>query len=281
MPDPEKIIRLVERATEACRATPGRRGRIVTLASADEVLVAGDLHGHIGHFQAILEKASLAKYPKRHLVVQELIHGPFLYRGGGDKSHQLLDLFAALKVQYPDRVHFLPGNHEFAQITNRPIARCAGELNSIFYAGVAEAYGSRAVSVAVAYKKLIQAAPLGLRTQNGVFISHSIPPKAALANWKLEALTVEDLPDDAYLPGGPVFELVWGRDVSPETASQFLELVGGKLLVTGHLPCDQGYKVPNEQQIVVDSQEPPAAYCLFPTNRPLTHAELVACVSLL
>jgi calcineurin-like phosphoesterase family protein len=279
MPDPDKIIRMVDRAAAACRETPGRRGRLVSLDSAEDVLVAGDLHGHVGHFQFILEKANLAKHPCRHLVLQELIHGPFLYPRGGDKSHQLLDLFAALKVQYPDRVHFLPGNHEFAQITNRPIARCAGELNSIFYAGVTQAYGSRAVSVAVAYKRLILAAPLGLRTPNNVFISHSIPPLAASTNWSIDALTVDQLPDDAYLPGGPVFELVWGRDVSLEAATQFLDKVGAKLLVTGHLPCETGFKIPNDRHIVLDSQEPPAGYCLFPTNKPISHADLVACVT--
>jgi hypothetical protein len=281
MPDPEKIIYTVNRAIAACQSTPGRRGRFLELADVEDVLVAGDLHGHVGHFQAILHHADLAKNPKRHLIVQELIHGPFFYPKGGDKSHQLLDLFAALKTQYPQRVHFLPGNHEFAQITNRPIARCAGEMNSLFYQGVATAYGSRAVSVASAYKSLILAAPLGIRTPNGVFISHSLPSAQSLATWTFSALQEDELADDAYQPGGTVFDLVWGRDLSLETARGFLAKVNASLLVTGHIPCDEGFQVPNEVQLVLDSQEPPAACCLFAANRPITHAELVAGVSIL
>lgn len=279
MPDPDKIIRLVNQATTACRTTPGRSGRLITLTQADDVFVAGDLHGHVGHFQTILQRAELDRHPRRHLVLQELIHGPFLYPRGGDKSHQLLDLFAALKVQYPDRVHFLPGNHEFAQITNRPIARCSGELNSIFYAGVAHAYGQRAMAVAIAYKNLILAAPLAIRTPNSVFLSHSIPPLAAIDNWAFHDLTAEELPPEAYQPAGSVFELVWGRDVAVETVNKFLDKVKAELLITGHLPCDEGFRVPNERQVVLDSQEPPAGYCLFPVDRSLTHSELVACVT--
>jgi hypothetical protein len=281
MPDPEKIIYTVNKAIAATQSTPGRQGRFVELTDVDDVLVAGDLHGHVGHFQEVLKHADLAKNPKRQLIVQELIHGPFMYPKGGEKSHQLLDLFSALKMQYPTRVHFLPGNHEFAQVTNRPIARCAGEMNSLFYQGVATAYGSRSISVASAYKALILVSPLGIRTANSVFLSHSLPTMAAQANWSFSSLMLDELPDECYQPGGAVFDLVWGRDLALATAKSFLSKVNASFLITGHVPCDEGFRVPNEVQLVLDSQEPPAACCLFPANRPTTHAEIVSGVSIL
>jgi len=33
--------------------------------------------------------------------------------------------------------------------------------------------------------------------------------------------------------------------------------------------------VPNDRQLILDSLGTPAGYCLFPTNRPLSHAELL------
>src|SRR5262245_17386473 len=107
MPDPQRLLRTLNQATRFFRSTPGRRGRLVRLTDAAEVFVAGDLHGHVENFRSILQKAELAKHPRRHLVLQELIHGPYRYPTGGDKSHQLLDLLAALKCQYPERVHML------------------------------------------------------------------------------------------------------------------------------------------------------------------------------
>ena len=117
MPDPVRLLATIRQAIRACRPTPGRHGRLLRLEGAEEVLVSGDLHGNLENFRRLLSLADLGAHPGRHFVLQELIHGPFEYSTGGDKSHQLLDVAAALKSQYPERVHILPGNHELAQWT--------------------------------------------------------------------------------------------------------------------------------------------------------------------
>ena len=279
MPDPEKMLRLLDKAVATCRKTPGRVGRLVSLANVTDVLIGGDLHGHVDHFQAIFNKADLANHPRRHLVLQEVIHGPFLYDNGGDKSHQLLDLVAATIVQFPGRVHFLPGNHEFAQRTDRPVARDTGEMNSLFRDGVNTAYGARAEDIYRWYMSLIDISSLAVHTPNRVFMSHSLPAIGKL--WNPAVLTAPVLPAEEYAPGGSVYHLVWGRDTSVPAATRFLNSVDADLLITGHLPCPEGFQVPNDRQIVLDSQQPPAAYCLFPADRPLTHAELVACIAII
>src|SRR5438874_11706856 len=123
MPDPTRLLNTLSQATQLFKETPGSNGRVVALNDAADVLVAGDLHGNVDNFRRILQKAELAKNPNRHLVLQEVIHGPFRYPAGGDKSHQLLDLIAALKCQFPANVHFLVGNHELSQGTRRRIAK--------------------------------------------------------------------------------------------------------------------------------------------------------------
>jgi Calcineurin-like phosphoesterase len=277
MPDPEKMLRLLDKAVAVCRKTPGRTGRLVSLTNAVDVLIAGDLHGHVGHFQVIFQKADLAENPRRHLVLQEVIHGPFLYDDGSDKSHQLLDLIAAAMVQFPGRVHFLPGNHELAQRTDRQVARASGELNSLFHAGVVTAYGDRADDVYHWYVTLIDTTPLAVRTPNRVFMSHSLPPLGKM--WNPEVLSAPVLPAEEFLPGGSVYHLVWGRDVSEQAAAAFLKSVDADLLITGHIPCTNGFLVPNNRQVVLDSQQAPAGYCLFPADRPLNHSELAACIT--
>src|SRR4051812_36938826 len=129
MPDPDKLLNTLRKATTLVRATPGRRGRVVAVGGA-QVMVVGDLHGNIGNFQRVLKVADLQRQPGRHLVMQELIHGSYRYDDGSDKSHQAVDLWCALKCQFPDRVHYLPGNHEVAQWTNRLIAKGDLDLNA-------------------------------------------------------------------------------------------------------------------------------------------------------
>ena len=53
------------------------------------------------------------------------------------------------------------------------------------------------------------------------------------------------------------------------------------LLITGHIPCENGYDTPNDRQLILDCLSTPAAICLFPTDRPLTFQELVGYVEIL
>lgn len=280
MPDPDRLLRTLAKATEVFRTTPGRRGRLVALDGATDVLVGGDLHGHVPNFQKLFQLADLGNHPGRHLVLQEVVHGPFRYPDGGDKSHQLLDLIAALKCQFPRQVHFLPGNHELSQVTDRAVLKDNEDLNELFRRGVRTAYGDKAEAVDRAYRALIAAVPMALRTPNRVFLSHSLPPAPKLLPFDPQALERDTLAADV-LPGGALHALVWGRDTSPLNVKDFLRRVDADWLITGHIPCDQGFAAPNEQQVILDSQGDPAGYCLFPADRPLTHAELVACVKTL
>jgi hypothetical protein len=281
MPDPDRLLTTLRRAVQAFRETPGRRGRVVDLVGAGEVLVAGDLHGNLENFRLLLERADLRGHAGRHFVLQELIHGPYRYPAGGDKSHQLLDLLAALKCQFPRQVHMLLGNHELAQATQRRISKGDEDLNQAFREGLGSAYGPRAADVYAAYQQLFAAIPVALRSPNRVLVSHSLPPASRLADFDPAALGRDESTEADLMPGGSVHMVVWGRDTRPETAAAFLGKMDADLLVTGHIPCDRGFDLPNDRQLIVDSVATPAAYCLFPCDRPLTHADLVASVSTL
>ena len=278
MPDPDRLLGTLRKAIQAFRDTPGRRGRSIVLTEARDVLATGDLHGNVENFRQVLHKADLGNHPGRHLVLQEVIHGPFRYPLGGDKSHQLLDLVSALKCQFPRQVHFLMGNHELAQCARRPIGKDEDNLLELFEVGVKLAYAERAEAVLAAYQDIFLAAPFALRTPNRVFLSHSLPAASRLAEFDPAALERDGPLDADAAPGGALHSLVWGRDTSAENAAAFLAKVDADLLVTGHVPCDHGFEAPNDRQLILDCMGTPACYCLFLADRPLTHAELVACV---
>jgi hypothetical protein len=277
MPDPHRLLLTLSRAAQVFRGAPGRRGRVVVPQGADEVLVAGDLHGHVGNFRKLLVTTDLAHRPRRHLVLQEVIHSR-AEAPGGDPSHQLVDLLAALVCQYPGRVHFLIGNHELAQATDRPIFKGDTTHNDLFWEGVWSAYGERAAEIYAAYLELFAAATLAVRTPNRVFISHSLPPPKWLTDFDPAALEQDPTNAAALETGGSVYALLWGRDTSADHVAAFLAKVGADLLITGHIPCEKGFDVPNGRQVILDCMGEAACYCLLPTDRPLAHDELVACV---
>ena len=273
MPDPDKILTTIRRATSLFRATPGRKGGLITLEpeTASDLFVVGDLHGNIPAMRRVLETAKLAVNPKRHLVLQELIHGPWMYpEEKGDRSHQLVDLVCALKCEFPDRVHLILGNHELSELTARSIGKNGVALNALFLQGVTTAYGSKAGEVYAAYLNLFGALPLAVRTPNRVFLCHSIPDAL-----ELDSFDPDVFGRDTWEPGdtkrhGSVYALTWGRDTTQTTLDRFADIVDADWFITGHQPCEQGFRQPNSRQIIIDGTNPFPTGCLFPVNEPLT-----------
>lgn len=282
MPDTAKVLTTIRRATSLFRETPGRKGSVITLDTAEEVMVVGDLHGNIPAFRQVLEIAALTQNPGRHLVLQELVHGTRMYpNDGGDKSHQLVDLVCALKCSCPDRVHLILGNHELSELTGRPIAKNGIPLNGLFRQGLKTAYGPLTDEVMAAYHALFKSLPLAIRTTNRVMLCHTIPESAEMDRIDLAILDADDWALEHEMKrGGAVYALTWGRDDSAETIDRFASMVDAEFFVTGHQPCEAGYRQANHRQIIIDGTDPYPAYCLFTTGSALTIDQLLQSVRL-
>lgn len=273
----EQVIATYERATEANWDAPDREGNLIVLTpdSAEEVLITGDLHGHRRNFNVLRRLAELDKNPKRHVVFQEVCHGGPTYPGnGGCMSHTLLEDVAKLKVQYPDRVHFILGNHELSEMTEYPIQKNKQMLNMLFRLGMQEMYGPEADQVRQALIGFILSCPLGVRVPGGVFVSHSVPERCDSHPFDKTIFSRRIDPVE-YYERTAVFDLVWGRDYRQENADAFARLVHADVLITGHEPCPEGYSAPNQIQIVLDCCGDKAAYVLLSTDRPWTQAEIL------
>jgi hypothetical protein len=180
----------------------------------------------------------------------------------------------ALMVQFPGRVHYLLGNHELAQRTNRRIGKLdAEDLNEQFRSGVRTAYGDRANEVYAVFEKLFDVAPLVIRTANRILVSHSLPARAFD---RADLLTLPT-PAEQYAPGGSLYALVWGRDTSVETLAVYLQAMDADWLISGHIPNDAGVERPSERHLILDCKGSPAGYALLPTDRPLTSDVFAQC----
>lgn len=282
MPDPLKVLATVRKATELTRRTPGRSGSVVRLDDADEVMVVGDLHGNLRAFRWALAESALDRHPGRHLVLQELVHE--INKSGEDRpdlSHRLVDLVSALKCQYPERVHLILGNHELSELTGRVIGKDGRALNALFRQGIETSYGPMAGDVYQAYLNFFAALPIAVRTSNRVFICHTIPDGYDLDRVDLDVLDAETWPPESMKRGGAIYAMTWGRDVSAETVDRFAAMVDADLVVTGHQPCDEGFRQANHRQLIVDGTDPYPAYCRFPARDPVSIDALVDSVKVL
>ena len=75
--------------------------------------------------------------------------------------------------------------------------------------------------------------------------------------------------------GGTIYALTWGRDTTPETADRFAAMVDADWFITGHQPCDEGFRQANHRQIIIDGTNPYSAYCLFPALGSVTIESLL------
>lgn len=279
----KETIGRFRQAAEANRATPSRKGNLIVLGpqQADEVLLSGDLHGNRDNFELLLAAADLEHHPRRHLVLQEVCHGGPTYPDSpGCMSHTLLEDVAALKVRFPERVHFLLGNHELAELANFPIQKNHKMLNIVFRIGLERTYGPAADEIHEAYVPFLESCPLAVRLSNGLFVSHSIPERVDQYGFDTSVFA-RALEPWEYLERGPVFELLWGRDYRAVNARAFADLVDARLLVNGHEPCYLGHSSPNPLQIILDCCGLHAGCLLVRTDREYTHAELLAQVQTL
>jgi hypothetical protein len=107
-----------------------------------------------------------------------------------------------------------------------------------------------------------------LLTPNRVCLAHSVPVSSKLDRFSLAALEQDPLPESELLPGGSAHSLVWGRDTREEVLAEFLAKVDADWLISGHIPCENGWERPTSRQLILDSLGHPAAACLFPTDQP-------------
>lgn len=277
MADAAKLLPILARAADLLRRMPGRKGGLVWLERVDDVMVVGDLHGNVQAFRQALHRAALPANPARHLVLQELIHGPHEYpNDGGDRSHQLVDAVAAFICQFPGRVHLILGNHELSELTGRPIAKAGGRLNDFFRQGIQTAYGDAALDVMSAYHDLFRALPLAIRTPNRVMLCHTIPDAILIDRFDPGILDVDEWTAESMARGGSVYAITWGRDADDATIDRFAALVDADLFITGHQPTDEGHRIANHRQLIVDGTPPLPSACLFEARGPTDLQRLAA-----
>jgi hypothetical protein len=275
----EKIVRTFALAAEANRQAPGRQGSSVVLTSelAAEVMVTGDLHGNRRNFNLIRRIAALDAHSGRHLVLQEACHGGATYpENGGCMSHTMVEDIARLITTFPNRVHFLLGNHELAELTDYPIQKNRQMLNVLFRLGLQHMYGAEAERVREAMLGFLRSCPLAVRLPHGVLITHSIPEGVDAQRDFDTTIFTRNLDPEEINGRGDVFQLVWGRDYREMNARAFAETVDARLLLNGHEPCPEGFQVANSYQVILDCCGERASYVVLPTDRPMGQAEVIA-----
>ena len=172
---PQTIIDLLNSAVEAGNNDKFRRGNLVHLPGCGSLVITGDIHGHRRNFERIITFADLANNPDRYLILQEIIHGGPEDAEGGCLSYQLLLDVLRYKLDFPDRVHIIMGNHDTAFINDSEVLKMGKEMNRSMSLALERQFGQKSEDISLAMKRYLFSQPLAVRCEHRIWISHSLP----------------------------------------------------------------------------------------------------------
>ena len=230
---------------------PRREGNLVALDTACELVVCGDIHGNRRGLAKVIAHADLKANPLRRLVLQEITHGPIDPGTGHDRSVELLLRTARLKIERPDQVLFLMGNHDVTQLSGGEITKDGRGVCRAFADGLLFAFGDDGPEVLDAVQQFMRSCPLAVRC-GGTMISHSLPSPSQMDEHSEDILT-HPVTDEDLLRGGAAYNWTWGRKQTDEQLDELAGRLGVGFFLLGHQHTDAGFTVLGPRAAVVVS----------------------------
>ncbi len=269
-PEPEKIIEIFQQAASLNQDDPLREGHIILLPNYGQVVMTGDFHGCLHNFRKLQWFANLEHSLHRHVIIHELIHtSNGFYAERDDSSCQLLIEAAQWKIEYPEQVHFLLGNHDLAQITSREITKNGQASIENFNKWIFDNFGNSANAIIESIKRFLLTIPLAARTHNRIWMSHSLPSESAIDEIDFSVFERDWVHDD-LVPGGSVYEFVWGRAHSPEYLDRLADMLDVDYFLVGHQSQPDGFACIDKREIILASDHYQG--CFVPVDLSITYS---------
>jgi len=260
---PKKTIKLLKKGMEANYVERFRDGNLIRLPRYGELIITGDLHGHRRNFERIVSYCDLDNNPDRHVLLQEIIHGGPEDAEGGCLSYKLLFDTIRYKIEYPERVHFIMGNHDTAFINNSKVMKNGKEMNASMRSALDREFGAAAENVKLAITQFLFSQPLAVKCPNGIFISHSLPADRYIEKFDPGILDRQLKINDVVRPGS-AYLLTWGRRHSQKLLEKMAEMLDADIFILGHQRQEQGYCLAGENLIIIASDHDHG--CILPVE---------------
>lgn len=286
--DAAAVCDVLTAGARANRDAVCRRGSIDLIQAPGTLIATGDLHDHPLHLARLMQAAGMpgGADGSAHLVLHEIIHSDRLLNGM-DFSYRMLVRVAALKAEFPERVHTVLANHELAQMVGAGIVKEGVKVVEAFNEGIHFTFADAAPAVDEAVRDFVRSMPLALRckTPRGdVLCAHSLPAPYSMQRFDPSVLT-RDLTEGDYEPRqGAAHLMVWGRGYDAELIEDLVERWGINLFLLGHEHVPEGVRFVPPCVVVlnsdhnrgvylpVDLSDPPkpenAAFLVRPLNTP-------------
>jgi len=277
-----EIIDVLGQAATLNRLDPLREGHLLKLPDYGQVIMTGDLHGCLENFRKLRRFADLDRNFHRHVLIHELIHTNGVLDLDGnhvqceDASCMLLAQAAQWKMEFPEQVHFLLGNHDLAQMTSREVTKGGAASIANFNKWITDAFGeTQGLAIIDAVRTFLFTLPLAAKSPNRLWMSHSLPGPYAMDNYDFSIFDREWTYQD-MIPRGSVYETVWGRNHTPEQLPELADILKVDFFIVGHQRQEQGFDAPADRLLILASDHGQGCFLPIDLSRRFAFQDLIA-----
>jgi hypothetical protein len=259
----EQTVNLLQRGRAACEQDRYRRGNVIFLPAEGTLVATGDIHGHRRNFERIVSFADLKNNRRNHVLLHELIHGGREDDFGGCLSYELLFDAIKYKLEFPDQVHFIMGNHDTTFINNSRVMKNGKEMNLAFRQGLDNRFGRDSEKVKLAMRQFLFSQALAVKCPNRIWLSHSLPSDREAEQFDFGIFDRHLKINDVVKPGA-AYLLTWGRRIGQASLDKFARMLEVDIFIVGHQPQERGFFRAANNLIIIASDHDHG--CLLPIN---------------
>jgi len=251
------FVKIVENAIDLLRGESGRIGnqkiseRLVKLEPLGEAVIIGDLHGDIESLVNILESSGFIQKMTKRKDATLIFLGDYGDRGA--YSAEIYYTVLKLKLAFPEQVILLRGNHEGPSDLMASPHDLPTQFQRRFGKGGANAYAKTRELFAYLYNAVLVEERC-LMVHGG--LSPEITTAQDLAHAHLTHPEQEFLEDLLWSdPNDMVKEVLYsprgaGKLFGKSVTQKVLRKLNVKILIRGHEPCEEGFKLNHDGKVL-------------------------------
>lgn len=253
----EEFTRLVDEAISLLAKEKGQIGnlnvigRLVEIKPLGEAVVASDLHGDLESLTHILRKTSFLQKAEQSNKNFLILLGD--YGDRGSQSAEVYHLVLKMKLLYPEQVILMRGNHEGPGDLLAYPHDLPAQFQTRFGKKWKEAYSKirglfehlyNAVLIEERYLMIHGGLPPQAKTIEDLAYAHTKHPKQRLLEDMLWSDPTENIQELSASPRGA------GRLFGETITNQVLKRFNVKVLIRGHEPSRNGFKINHHGKIL-------------------------------
>jgi protein phosphatase len=226
-------------------------GRLVKLSPVGEALIVGDLHGDLESLIEILTSSKFLEKLSQDANATMIFLGD--YGDRGPLSAEVYYTLLKLKLHFPRQIILMRGNHEGPEDLLASPHDLPWQFQAKFGSSWEKAYREifklfnclyNAVIVEKRYLMVHGGVPQQAKSLEDLAYAHERHPKESLLEDLLWSDPNDDISETCASPRGA------GKLFGQKVAEAALQNFGVKVLIRGHEPCMEGYKINHNGKVL-------------------------------